>query len=194
MHLIEVERKRKLTKPDTARLLLTLKKLGYVQKNSFTETDTYFSRGDIDYLKTVECLRVRQRDGFSEITYKPPTTIKTNSLEGITSKRELNVVLADMNQADLANELLEVIGLIPLVVVRKDRVSFSVHGNNDITISLDTIKGAGAYVEVEIMTSDVEQAQNKLIEIESELGVENNEVIDIPYRDIVLSIAGSKGS
>ncbi|MEV6138898.1 CYTH domain-containing protein [Nocardia sp. NPDC051990] len=37
-----------------------------------TEVDTYYSRPDVDYMKTVERLRIRHRDGFAEITYKPP--------------------------------------------------------------------------------------------------------------------------
>ncbi|MGH3869840.1 MAG: hypothetical protein ACRDQ4_27815 [Pseudonocardiaceae bacterium] len=51
--------------------------LGYRAYGCFVEVDTYYSRPEVDYLDTVECLRVRQRDGFAEITYKPASDPST---------------------------------------------------------------------------------------------------------------------
>ncbi|WP_327119453.1 CYTH domain-containing protein [Nocardia sp. NBC_01730] len=54
--MIEVERKRELPDPSTLRLRLA--EIGYHEARHLTEVDTYFSRPDVDYLKTVECLRI----------------------------------------------------------------------------------------------------------------------------------------
>src|SRR5262249_46298613 len=56
MHLIEVERKREL--PDSAALRQRLIELGYREAGHLNETDVYYSRPDIDFMETVECLRV----------------------------------------------------------------------------------------------------------------------------------------
>ena len=72
--LLEIERKRQLT-GDAKELIKQLQDLGFEPKSSRHEMDTYYSRPDVDFMQTVECLRIRQRDGFAEVTYKPATTI-----------------------------------------------------------------------------------------------------------------------
>ncbi|GEC06577.1 hypothetical protein SSP24_42320 [Streptomyces spinoverrucosus] len=71
-----------------------------------TEVDTYYSCPGVDYMKTVECLRVRQRGDFPEITYKPPSTTATHSTDSVISKPETNVHLIP-GHAGLADQLLE---------------------------------------------------------------------------------------
>lgn len=61
---------------------------------SSVEVDTYDSQPDIDFMATVECLRVRRRDGFAEVTDKPPSTAATHSAVDVIAKPETNVVLA----------------------------------------------------------------------------------------------------
>ncbi|GAA1925330.1 CYTH domain-containing protein [Streptantibioticus ferralitis] len=62
MKRIEVERKRQLS-DGGERLAGLLVELGRQASGPVTEVDTYFSRRDVDYTQTVECLRVRQRGG-----------------------------------------------------------------------------------------------------------------------------------
>lgn len=66
MSQIEVERKRELADP--AALKARLIAAAYHEAGTSIEVDTYYSRPDRDFMETVECLRVRQRDGFAEVT------------------------------------------------------------------------------------------------------------------------------
>ena len=88
--LLEIERKRQLT-GDAKELIKQLQDLGFKPKSSRHEIDTYYSRPDVDFMQTVECLRVRQRDGFAEVTYKPATTAATHTENDVIIKPETNL-------------------------------------------------------------------------------------------------------
>lgn len=75
--LLEIERKQQLA--DDKILLLRLQKFNFNLHSEMREIDTYYSRPDVDFMKTVECLRIREREGFCEITYKPATTAETHT-------------------------------------------------------------------------------------------------------------------
>ncbi|MFQ6227740.1 class IV adenylate cyclase [Nocardia sp. NPDC002869] len=184
MDLIEVERKRELA--DSEALRRRLAELGYREISSLTEVDTYYSRSDVDYMETVECLRVRQREGSAEITYKPPSNTATHSDRGVIAKREINVRLADAGQAGAANALLEAVGMIELVRVEKARTTYRHPGHDGTTISIDILTGVGAFVETEILTTDSEDAATQLEGIEQAIGVSTYPIVRLPYRDVVI--------
>ena len=81
--LLEIERKRQLT-GDAKELIKQLRDLGFELQSNLREIDTYYSRPDVDFMQTVECLRIRQRDGFAEVTYKPATTTATHTKNNVT--------------------------------------------------------------------------------------------------------------
>jgi adenylate cyclase class 2 len=184
MHLIEVERKREL--PDSETLLARLTELGYRQAGQLTEVDTYYSRPDVDYIETVECLRVRHRDGFAEVTYKPPSTAATHSHTDVIAKRETNVILNGPDQAEAANQLLAAIGMIELVRVEKARTTYRHPHRDDIVVSIDTVAGAGTFVETEVTATETVAATTHLEQVEIELGIADHPVINLPYRDLVI--------
>ncbi|OQS13443.1 adenylate cyclase [Nocardia donostiensis] len=184
MDLIEVERKRELA--DSEALQRRLAELGYREISSLTEVDTYYSRPDVDYMETVECLRVRHRDGSAEITYKPPSSTVTHSEHGVIAKREINVRLADPGQAGAADALLEAIGLIELVRVDKARTTYRRPGYDDTTISIDILAGVGSFVETEVLASDSDSAAAHLEDIEQEVGISADPIVRLPYRDLVM--------
>ena len=68
----EIERKRKFV-GNLEVLIARLGSQGFSLTDETTEIDSYYSRPDVAFMQTVECLRVPQRDDFAEITYKPPT-------------------------------------------------------------------------------------------------------------------------
>ncbi|WP_216900274.1 class IV adenylate cyclase [Nocardia alni] len=185
MHLIEVERKRELRNPSTLHQRLT--ELGYKQAGHLTEVDTYYSRPDVDYMKTVECLRIRHRDGFAEITYKPPSTSTTHSHADVIAKRETNVTLSGPEQADAANQLLTAIGMVQLVRVEKDRTTYRHPERKDIIVSIDAVTHAGTFVETEVTALDPNAATVHLEEVETELGIAAHAVVRLPYRDLVMA-------
>ncbi|GGL06209.1 class IV adenylate cyclase [Nocardia jinanensis] len=184
MELIEVERKRELA--DSEALRCRLAELGYRETSSLTEVDTYYSRPDIDYMETVECLRVRQRDGFAEVTYKPPSSTATHSDRDVIAKRETNVHLADTGQADAANALLAAIGMVELVRVEKARTIYRHPDQDETLVSIDIVTGAGAFLETEVLATDSNAAAAHLGNIEHAIGVSTYPVVRLPYRDLVM--------
>lgn len=187
MHLIEVERKREL--PNDSTLRQRLAELGYREAGHVTEVDTYYSRPDVDYMKTIECLRVRHRDGFAEVTYKPPSDAATHNDADVIAKREINVTLSGPDQADTANQLLAAIGMIQLVRVEKARTIYRHPEHDDTIVSIDTVTHAGTYVETEVTAADADAATIHLQEVETQLGLADHQVVSLPYRDLVMAAA-----
>lgn len=185
--LTEVERKRSLTSSDRDDLVELLGKRGYRHRTSHTETDTYYSRPDVDFMETVECLRVRERDGFAEITYKPGST-SGNTVDGVISKVETNARLAGPGEAESANQLLVMLGMKRLATVQKHRVEYASHPA--VTVAIDTVNCVGSFVEVEVMTADPAAANTLLATVEEELEITDLAVVDLPYRDLVMQARG----
>lgn len=186
--LTEVERKRSLTSSDRDRLVEVLGKRGYRHRATHTETDTYYSRPDVDFMETVECLRVRERDGFAEITYKPGST-SGNTADGIISKVETNTHLAGPGEAESANQLLVTLGMKRLATVRKHRAEYASHAA--VTVAIDTVDDVGSFVEVEVMSTDPTVANTLLATIEEELAITDLPVETRPYRDLVMQACGT---
>ncbi|WP_016697691.1 class IV adenylate cyclase [Actinoalloteichus spitiensis] len=184
MSVIEMERKRELA--DASALRARLVEAGYREAGTSVEVDTYYSRPDIDFLSTVECLRVRQRDGFAEITYKPASTADTHLAADIIAKPETNVILSGPDQATAASTLLDVLGMVRLCRVEKTRTTFRHPDRDDVTVVIDLITGVGAFAETEVMATDPEVAGRLLNGVEQRLGLANCAVVRLPYRDLVI--------
>lgn len=184
MNVHEIERKRELPGEAATVVQARLVEFGYRQDGTATEVDTYYSRPDRDFLATVECLRVRQREHRAELTYKPASTASTHSVEHIIAKRETTLVLVGADQAATANDLLVILGMVPLCRVEKTRRTWRHPDREDITVALDTITDLGSFVETEII--DADNAAAVLNAVEQQLGLEELPVVSVPYRDLVL--------
>ncbi|WP_112468626.1 class IV adenylate cyclase [Streptomyces triticisoli] len=185
--VIEVERKRRL--PGTGgRLTELLMKLGWQAAETVTEVDTYYSRPDVDFMETVECLRVRRRGDFAEVTYKPPSTSATHRADDVISKPETNLLLADAGQAAMADQLLEAVGMRLLVRVEKHRTSFRHQDESEVTVSIDTVADLGVFVETEVLSADPVAAAAVVERVEKELGITDCPTVDLPYRDLAMSV------
>ena len=185
--LLEIERKRQLT-GDAKELIKQLQDLGFEPKSSRHEIDTYYSRPDVDFMQTVECLRIRQRDGFAEVTYKPATTIATHTKNDVIIKPETNLPIQPENAA-IAKQLLANLGMVQLVEVNKYRRSFQSPDFPQATVAIDEIKDAGTFVEVEVLSDDETGALAMISNIETKLGLEPAEVVTRPYRDICMGLS-----
>ncbi len=184
MTLIEVERKRQL--PDGGeRLEGQLVELRWEAAGPVDEVDTYFSRPDVDYLETVECLRVRQRAESAEITYKPASDEATHDATHVISKPETNVVLGP-GQAAAAERLLECIGMRLLVRLEKTRTVYRHPAHREVVVAIDTVAGVGSFVEVEVLSADADEAAELVGQIETQLSLLDCPVVDLPYRDLAL--------
>lgn len=185
---IEVERKRHLS-CGSADLAERIVAAGYCAGGTADETDTYFSRTDVDYLETVECLRVRRRGDFAEITYKPASDGLTHGKDDIIAKPETNVTLASGSDSAAACALLVSIGMVKLVQVRKTRTTYRHPAHAKILIVIDEIAGLGTFAETEVTDADPIAAARTLEETEHSLGLDQYPVVSAPYRDLLLAQA-----
>ena len=192
MPLIEIERKRAVENREP--LEQWLEQSGFVATGPTVEVDTYYSRPDVDFLVTVECLRVRERDGGCEVTYKPASDSTTHSTAGVIAKQETNVALADATQVAHAHALLEPLGMVRLVRVEKSRTCYRGPGQPELSVVVDTVAGLGSFVETEIVSEGSRQeAVRRLEETERLLALSSCPVVTSPYRDLLLSAqAGSE--
>ena len=183
--LLEIERKRRLTS-NIEDFIKKLEKFGFELQSNLYEIDTYYSRPDVDFMQTVECLRIRQRDGFAEVTYKPATTAATHTKNNVIIKPETNLPIQP-GDAATAKQLLANLGMVQLVEVNKYRRSFQSSDFPQATVAIDEIKDAGTFVEVEVLSGDETSALAMISEIEVKLGLESTEVVTRPYRDICIN-------
>lgn len=184
--LLEIERKRQLTS-DAKELIKQLRELGFELQSNLHEIDTYYSRADVDFMQTVECLRIRQRDGFAEVTYKPATTTATHTKNNVIIKPETNLPIQP-GDAATAKQLLTNLGMVRLVEVNKYRRSFQSPDFPQATVAIDEIKDAGTFVEVEVLSDDETSALAMISEIETKLDLELAGVVTRPYRDICMGL------
>lgn len=184
--LLEIERKRQLTS-DAEELFKQLRELGFELQSNLREIDTYYSRPDVDFMQTVECLRIRQRDGFAEVTYKPATTIATHTKNDVIIKPETNLPIQPRDVA-IAKQLLANLGMVKLVEVNKYRRLFQSPNFPKATVAIDEIKNAGTFVEVEVLSDDETGALAMINDIKTKLDLSSAEVVTRPYRDILYGV------
>ena len=184
--LLEIEHKRRLTS-NIEDFIKKLEKFGFELQINLHEIDTYYSRPDVDFMQTVECLRIRQRDGFAELTYKPATTAATHTKNNVIIKPETNLPIQPGDTA-IAKQLLANLGIVRLVEVNKYRCSFQSSDFPQATVAIDEIKNAGTFVEVEVLSDDETSALAMISEIEAELDLNSAEVVTRPYRDICMGL------
>ena len=184
--LLEIERKRQLT-GDVEELIKRLQDLGFELQSNLHEIDTYYSRPDVDFMQTVECLRIRQRDGFAEVTYKPATTTATHTESDVIIKPETNLPIQPRDAA-IAKQLFANLGMVRLVEVNKYRRSFQSSDFPQATVAIDEIKNTGTFVEVEVLSDDETGALAMISNIETKLGLDSAEVVTRPYRDICMGL------
>jgi len=180
----EIERKRQFV-GDLEAFIAQLDSQGFFLAGETTEIDSYYSRPDVDFMQTVECLRVRRRDDFAEITYKPPTGQHTHTEDGIIVKPETNLPVSPEN-ITAAKQLLANLGMVKLVEVNKFRRIFKRDDEPGLTIAIDDISGAGIFIETEIIAEDKESALRRIEDVETRIGVQGFEIITQPYRDICM--------
>jgi adenylate cyclase class 2 len=176
----EVEMKFRLNSEHKESFVTKLESLGGKFIKNKREIDTYFNVSGRDSLTTKECLRVRETDSHTEITYKPPTDSSAIDLSHF-AKQETNLSVPDAKEAI---NLLELLGNQILVTVDKER---SYYEFEDLAVVIDVIKDAGTFVEIEIETDAEEIGIGKIRSLAQELNLDDSVVVNQPYRDIVLN-------
>lgn len=182
---IEVEMKVQINNVQAKRIREKLKKNNFIEEKEMNEKDIYFTSTSRDFIKSRECLRIRSRDNFAEITYKGKTNADmVNACQ--FWKKEFNVTIDDTEVVN-AECFLQALGFIKVVEVVKKRQKFKLF---QTTVSIDVVENGGIFLEVETMICS-EDERDKAMKINMDilkmLGLQLIELVDMPYRDIVLN-------
>ena len=164
---MEVEIKVKVN--DIEVLKTKLKKAGAKSEGKKTNVDHYFTVHHRDFMKTKECLRIRElpEKNKSILTYKPASTDEMKN--GMIWKKEFEVEISD---ARTFSEILKHLDCKKLVTVDKIREIFKLNG---LTITVDELKDIGTFMEIEKISDDVECAKKdilRLLELFGEMEIE----------------------
>ena len=168
---LEVEQKHRVD--DVAALVSKLEKRGVSIGPPVTQVDQYFAHPARDFAKTDEALRIRTVGGKSFVTYKGP------KLDATTKTRcELELPLADSDDASRFCELLLALGFRPVATVRKQRRTFHIqHHATEVEGALDDCEDVGTFVELELQADhkDIDEARATIVSLADELNLGDSE-------------------
>ncbi|MEK7666019.1 MAG: class IV adenylate cyclase [Patescibacteria group bacterium] len=170
----EVEIRFRLDVSDRARMLTALTTKGWTPVAS-SQTDVYFcSASFVDEGRTKECpyvVRVRTQNGSGKVAYK--------SFTGDGSWVEIESSVGD----PLAmQDILAHIGQRAYLTICKNRMSGRI---GDIEINVDDIDGLGTFVEMELLSPDVEAARATLCVHAKDLGLHTEHIVTEGYVQLI---------
>jgi adenylate cyclase class 2 len=177
----EIERKYRVADPIALRKKIESLGGRWVRRES--QCDRYFVHPARDFQATDEALRIRTRDGGSQLTYKGPRQERWTK---IREEIEVDLAAGD-SQTQKLEWLLERLGFYPRAAVRKQRDLFELDFYHwPVTVCLDQVESLGTFVELELIASPEEVASAKTIieKLESRLGLSS------PLEDSYLKMLG----
>ncbi|MFW5949284.1 MAG: class IV adenylate cyclase [Halolamina sp.] len=150
------------------------------------QVDTYYDAPHREFGETDEALRLRREtdldDGeptgaTTKMTYKGPL------VEDVSKTREEFETTVDDGEA--AAGILDGLGFTPAATVEKERERFSL---DDYTVTLDSVEGLGAFVEVEgaAAEAEIERVRAGAQALLRELGLDPDEQIRRSYLGLLL--------
>lgn len=164
-----------------------LAEVGAVLDTQKVELDEYFAHPGRDFAKTDEALRIRvthadDGGGWSraELTYKGP------KVDGTTKTRPEENIEVQVDQVEGLRWILERLGFSPVAKLKKQRKEFVVEG---LTVCLDDVEGLGPFVEVEVISADLEVARGRVLALFHRLGL----TPDVRESYLEMHLAGHKG-
>lgn len=151
-----------------------LKQFGAVAEPPIDEADHYFNAPDRDFGKTDEAFRLRSMGDKNRVTYKGPK-------HAGPAKTRTEIEIAVESGADAAEkwqQMMQLLGYRSTAVVKKRRtiLKFSRDGFA-MEACFDEVESLGKFVELEIVAdaSQKDRAQDVLMAVAHELGLENSE-------------------
>ena len=157
---------------------------GFEEIGVSTEIDSYYSNQTGEFISNRTCLRIREKDGLCELTFKGPSADHSSFF----TKKEINVKIAGTNTA--AHNLLLALGYQLYVTLSKRRQSFRKMRDgiisNVVIDNLDVIDTT--FVECEVITSSSDQrhaAQKTFEDLKIMFEPVMFKEVNAPYRDIV---------
>jgi adenylate cyclase class 2 len=175
--MLEVETK--FISPGNERVESALRELGATLVSDEEAEDVYFRHPCKDFGKSDEALRLRKKQGESELTYKGPR-MKTGSAK---AREEITLKTTDPLSVQ---RIVERLGFVEFMTVKKKRKTFVYE---KILIAVDVVDELGEFIELELITEEPNRASVLIEEMRSSLGLK--EVEPRTYLEMVLSEARS---
>ena len=180
-YMLEVEAKVAIDKTEdqvemagaARNMLEKIRKLGGEGFKEIEQWDLYLEHPCRDFNKLDEAFRIRgernpeETDWDIKMTYKGP---KLSDLSKARVEREID--LQKGTQLQDVQDMLSSIGLEVAGEVKKIRWSLQL---DDFHIFIDQVEGLGTYLEVELMSVDLQGAEKKILEFLDSLGLEKRE-------------------
>lgn len=178
----EIEIKAKISSSQKEEVRRRIIRLGGVLKDKTREADIYFTSPCRDFIKTKECLRIRKRGDYKELTYKGPSSVFMEKKKQFW-KSEINIPL--FCSVKEASNLLQCLGFRKVAKVLKERETFRL-GKNIITF--DKIEKLGWFLEIEqnVHAGKEKEATKENLKILAKIGIEKSDIVSEPYRDLVI--------
>lgn len=170
---MEVESKYR--SPGNDKVERALSKLGAELVGEEETDDVYFRHPDRDFGKTDEALRLRKKEGISELTYKGPRMRMehTKAREEITLKTEDPLTV---------QRIVERLGFDEFRTIHKKRKNFRY---DKVWIAVDDVEGLGEFIELELITEEPKRAEMLIEQMREELALTDLE--SKTYLELVLS-------
>ena len=159
------------------------------------QEDTYYDAPHRSFPETDEALRIRSETRCADderteretgadteaastrLTYKGPLVDDKSK-----TREEVETAVADDERMDA---ILTSLGFDPAATVRKERERFAV---DDYLVTLDSVDGVGAFVEVELEAdeADLESARDGALAMLERLGLDPDEQLRTSYLELKL--------
>jgi len=146
------------------------------------QVDTYYDHPERSFAETDEALRIRREepaegDAEARLTYKGPLVESASK-----TRKEVETAVGD---TDALDAILRELGFEPVPEVRKERERFALDG---YIVMLDTIEGAGAFVEIERegRESEIEDLREGARDLLRDLGLDPEDHVRTSYLELVL--------
>jgi adenylate cyclase class 2 len=156
------------------------------------QVDTYYDAPHRDFAATDEALRLRAETGEdgteTRVTYKGPLVDAQSK-----TRREAETAVGDRAEMEA---ILDGLGFAPAATVEKERERFALDG---YTVTLDSVAGLGAFVEVErevddsadapdagTEAADVESAREGAFDVLRRLGLDPDDQLRTSYLGLLL--------
>ncbi|MBO4248309.1 class IV adenylate cyclase [Halomicrobium sp. IBSBa] len=159
-----------------------LDELGATFLGTVEQADTYYDAPHREFAETDEALRVRREtvDGESSavMTYKGPKVDAESK-----TREEIETGVGD---GDDAAAIFESVGFEAAATVRKERDRYRLDG---YTVTLDSVAGAGSFVEVETEAEKIDAAREGAADLMRDLGLNPDDQIRTSYLGLLLDDA-----
>jgi len=169
---MEIEVKFRVDFEETKR---KLESLGASFVGEELQEDVYFS------LPLPKLLRVRKIGnlGKAYLTYK--------EIKDPGRNEEFDELEVEVSDFDTTVEILRRLGFKEDVTVRKRRLVYRLSG---VTFELNDVEGLGGFLDIEVISDDIEDAKKKIWEVAEALGLNEEDVEPRLYRELVKGVYG----